>query len=167
VRAVLATLFLLVTATPAGASELARAETLEPAAEPKRPYYGWQNIVVGYTGQLLLVHGFVSESPMIMVVGAATYGFGGAIVHGTHGNTLAAAVSPLIMLGFPVAMLFLASEARSSNEEALVGVAAAYVLGAPVIDSLLGYEPSPESPRVTIAPTVRRDAFGLSLRGAF
>jgi len=156
----------LFTAAPARAAELHRAETLEVAepAQPSRPFYGWQNIVVGYTGQLLLVHGWLSESPMLMVVGGVTYGFGGMVVHAAHGNGAMAAVSPLITVGVPLLMFVATDSLRDDGVGALMAL---YVLGAPVIDGALGREPAKDSPRVSLSPTLRRDVFGLSLRGAF
>jgi hypothetical protein len=148
----------------ASASELHRAERLEAPPEPERRYYGWQNIAVGYSGALLMVHGWSSESPMLVAVGAATYGFGGMVVHGAHGNGTAAALSPLIMLGVPLVSVIAAD---NGNDEILAPIAVLWMLGAPAIDGVLGREPVPSAPKVSIAPALRRDHVGLSFTGAF
>lgn len=140
------------------------AENVEPREQPKRPFYGWQNIIVGYTGAFLVVHGYLSDSPMLMVTGAATYGFGGTVVHGVHGNATAAAVSPLIMAGGP---LLLGVAAASADSEELAVFTVLYLLGAPVIDGALGREPVSSNQTVALTPTIRRDAVGLSFTGAF
>lgn len=153
---------LLLAAGPAGAAELHRAEKLEAAPEPSRPFYGWQNIVVGYTGQLLLIHGWSSDSPILMVVGGATYAFGGMVVHAAHGNGTAAALSPLITLGAPL-LMFIATD--SLKDDSVGAAMALYILAAPVLDGLLGREPAKQS--FAVSPALRRDHLGLSFTGAF
>jgi len=148
---------------PSAMSEpLDRAEA--PPREPERRFYGWQNIIVGYAGELLIVHGFFSESPMIMGVGAVTYTFGGAAVHGVHGNTTAAIVSPLILTAAPLLVTVFAASQRA--EEAFI-IPAIYLLIAPVLDGALGREPAAKSTPYAILPAVRRDSLGLSFNGAF
>jgi len=156
---------LVLAAAPARATEPPDpAERLEPRDEPKRTYYGWQNIVVGYTGELLLLHGFFSESPMLMVTGAATYGLGGMVVHAVHGNATAAAVSPLIMIGVPLLTAVIAESSRTEELGVFTGL---YVLGAPLIDSALGHEPAKTTQTVALTPSIRKGSVGLSISGAF
>lgn len=172
VRSLVLTCVLLLAAAPARAADShgfetaapEPAETLAAREPPKRVFYGWQNIIVGYTGAFLVVHGYLSDSPMLMVTGAATYGFGGTVVHGVHGNATAAAVSPLIMAGGP---LVLGAAAASADSEELAIFTVLYLLGAPVIDGALGREPAPSTQTVALTPTIRRDTVGLSFTGAF
>jgi hypothetical protein len=151
-------------ASPARADEGPLNSAELPRREPERVYYGWQNIVVGYTGELMIVHGFFSDSPAIMGLGLATYAFGGAVVHGVHGNVGAAVASPFILAGVPLVLTLIIASMRA--DEALAAPAL-YVLGAPVIDGALGTMPARDGKTFSVLPSVRRESVGLSVSGAF
>ena len=79
-------------------------------------------------------------------------------------NVTAAAVSPLIMIGGP---MLLGAVAASADSEELAALTVLYMIGAPAIDGALGREPAPKKEAISILPSLRRDALGFSLAGAF
>lgn len=115
----------------------------DPPPKELRRYYGWQNIVVGYTGLGLAVHGFLSESNLLMLAGATTFTFGGSFVHGAHNNPGAAVATPFLTAA-PVVLIGLAAASSDHDAaETLGGLAVLYALAAPIIDNALGHDDDP------------------------
>jgi hypothetical protein len=119
----------------------ARAEPL-----PKPRYYGWQNIVVGYTGIGLAVHGYFSNSDALLATGVATWMFGGTVVHAAHRNGGAAAATPFVTAGITLAALGLGAATES---EAVLALGAVYALVAPIIDGAWGHDEGGDAPVFT------------------
>lgn len=140
----LASLLLASAAFTAEPSARAAADDPGPTlpAPPTSRYYGWQNIIVGYTGLGLMAHGFFSDSNALLLTGAATWTLGGAVVHGAHGNAGAAAASPFVTGIASLALIALAASSRDTEGLAFVG--AAYALASPVIDGALARDDNPD-----------------------
>lgn len=113
------------------------------ADDPPKPtrYYGWQNIIVGYTGLSLIAHGFASDSNALMLTGAAAWAFGGTVIHSLHGNSGAAAATPFITAGATMALV--AASATGRDAEGLALLAAGYALFSPILDGALGRDSDP------------------------
>ena len=142
------------------------ADAPAPRAEeaPARRYYGWQNMVVEGSGLVLAARGVWVGSDLMFFTGAATYAFGGTVVHAAHGNVGAAIASPFIQVGVPLVLGgigYVSAERRyEAGERALLGGILGALL-APALDSALGWE------RVVVAPTVDRGRVGLTVGGVF
>lgn len=101
---------------------------------PKRTYYGWQNMIVGYTGLGLMAHGYFAGSNAVMITGASTFALGGSFVHAAHGNVPAAIASPFLTAGIPLATVAVSG----ATEDSVLALGVLYALTAPVVDGLLG-----------------------------
>ncbi len=154
------------TASPNVAPSFNDGSASEGPRRERKVFYGWENMVVSYSGLALFYGGGFSSGPEKAILGAAIYALGSPIVHIANGDSGGKAYGALMINALtPVVFGALGHTTdrpcSPHDEECDLGHISGMIYGAmlgslvaPLLDGfLLGWKPE-KTPEFGIAPTM-------------